>query len=207
MVDSILAKLELSPDTPAVDYVKAAVALQQKNEAEAKDWISAAEKNYSPQLNKLFVESLYEVGWLEKPSGQGRASLPLMTAAERSEKTKAFARSKFEQSQQAFRQRDFATALKLIDEADKADPNQPATLEFARRNSDAAGTIRRKPKLHLRRQPNWTRNSAMRNTISRKFRLRKKTTQRRKTVSRRCINESRAAIKIRRPSSSNSKST
>src|SRR6266850_865875 len=130
MVDSILAKLELSPDTPAVDYVKAAVALQQKNEAEAKDWISAAQKNYSPQLNKLFVESLYEIGWMEKPEGQRRASLPLMTAAERTEKTKAIARSKFEQSQQAFRQRDFATALKLVDEADKADPNQPATLNL-----------------------------------------------------------------------------
>lgn len=130
MVDSILAKLELSPDTPAVDYVKAAVALQQKNETEAKDWITAAEKNYSPQLNKLFVESLYEIGWMEKPSGQRRASLPLMTAAERTEKTKAFARSKFEQSQQAFRQRDFATALKLVDEADKVDPNQPATLNL-----------------------------------------------------------------------------
>jgi tetratricopeptide (TPR) repeat protein len=130
MVDSILAKLELSPDTPAVDYVKAAVALQQKNQTEAKDWISAAEKNYSPQLNKLFVESLYEMGWMEKPQGQRRASLPLMTAAERTEKTKAFARSKFEQSQQAFRQRDFATALKLVDEADKTDPNQPATLNL-----------------------------------------------------------------------------
>ena len=130
MVDSILAKLELSPDTPAVDYVKAAVALQQKNETEAKDWISAADKNYSPQLNKLFVESLYEIGWMEKPSGQRRASLPLMTAAERTEKTKAFARSKFEQSQQAFRQRDFATALKLADEADKIEPNQPATLNL-----------------------------------------------------------------------------
>ena len=130
MVDSILAKLELSPDTPAVDYVKAAVALQQKNEAEAKDWISAAEKNYSPQLNKLFVESLYEIGWMEKPSGQRRASLPLMTAAERTEKTKAFARSKFEQSQQAFRQRDFASALKLVDEADKINANQPATLNL-----------------------------------------------------------------------------
>ncbi|MGE5214041.1 MAG: tetratricopeptide repeat protein [Nitrospirota bacterium] len=130
MVDSILAKLELSPDTPAVDYVKAAVALQQKNESEAKDWISAATKNYSPQLNKLFVESLYEIGWMQKPEGQRRASLPLMTAAERTEKTKAFARSKFEQSQQAFRQRDFATALKLVDEADKADPNQPTTLNL-----------------------------------------------------------------------------
>src|SRR6266496_1458405 len=101
MVDSIQAKLELSPETPAVNYVKAAVALQQKNQKEAKDWISAAEKNFSPQLNKLFAESLYEVGWLQKPAGEGRPSLPLMTAAERSEKTKAFARSKFEQSQPA----------------------------------------------------------------------------------------------------------
>jgi tetratricopeptide (TPR) repeat protein len=130
MVDSMLAKLELSPDTPAVDYVKAAVALQQKNQSEAKDWISAAEKNYSPQLNKLFAESLYEVGWLEKPAGEGRPSLPLTTATERSEKTKAAARSKFEQSQQALRQGDFAAALKLIDEADQADPNKPATLNL-----------------------------------------------------------------------------
>ena len=130
MVDSILAKLELSPDTPAVDYVKAAVALQQKNQNEAKDWIKAAEKNFSPQLNKLFAESLYEVGWLEKPAGTARPSLPLMTAAERTEKTKAAARSKFEQSQQALRQRDFATALKFVDQADQADPNQPSTLNL-----------------------------------------------------------------------------
>src|SRR5213078_140742 len=125
MVDSILAKLELSPDTPAVDYVKAAVAFQHKNEKEAKDWVAVAEKNFSPQLNKLFAESLFEVGWLEKPTGQARASLPIMTAAERLEKAKAVARSKFEQAQQALRQRDFATARKLVDEADQAEPNQP----------------------------------------------------------------------------------
>jgi len=130
MVDSILAKLELSRDTPAVDYVKAAVALQQKNQKEAKDWMSAAEKNFSPQLNKLFAESLYEVGWLDRPAGEARASLPLTTAVERAEKGKALARSKFEQAQQALRQRDFATARKLVDEADQAQPNQPATLNL-----------------------------------------------------------------------------
>src|SRR5881396_2760109 len=130
MVDSIQAKLELSPDTPAVDYVKAAVALKQKNQKEAKDWIGIAEKNFPPQLNKLFAESLYEVGWLEKPVGEARPSLPLMTAAERSEKTKATARAKFEQAQQALRQRDLAAALKLIDEADQADPNQASTINL-----------------------------------------------------------------------------
>src|SRR5256885_2942235 len=130
MVDSIQAKLELSPDTPAVDYVKAAVALKQKNQKEAKDWMGAAEKSFSLQLNKLLAESLYEVGWLEKPAGEARPSLPLMTAAERAEKTKAMARSKFEQAQQALRQRDFGTALKLIDEADQAEPNQAATINL-----------------------------------------------------------------------------
>src|SRR5262245_23273016 len=130
MVDSIQAKLELSPDTPAVDYVKAAVALKQKNQKEAKDWISVAEKNSSPQLSKHFAESRYEVGWLEKPVGEARPSLPLMTAAERSEKTKATARAKFEQAQQALRQRDLAAALKLVDEADQADPNQAATINL-----------------------------------------------------------------------------
>jgi Flp pilus assembly protein TadD len=130
MVDSILAKLELSRDTPAVDYVKAAVALQHKNQKEAKDWMTVAEKNFSPQLNKLFAESLYEVGWLERPTGEARASLPLTTAAERAEKGKALARSKFEQAQQALRKRDFVTARKLVDEADQAQPNQPASLNL-----------------------------------------------------------------------------
>src|SRR6184192_1767680 len=159
MVDSILAKLELSPDTPAVDYVKAAVALQQKNQKEANDWISAAQKNFTPQLNKLFAESLYEIGWLEKPAGEARPSLPLMTAAERSEKTKAIARSKFEQSQQAFRQRDFAAALKLIDEADKADPNQASTINL-RGEILAQQEQFDRPKRHLRRQRSWIRNFA-----------------------------------------------
>jgi Tfp pilus assembly protein PilF len=53
-----------------------------------------------------------------------------MTAAERSEKTKALAHSKFEQAQQALRQRDFGTAAKLVDEADQTDPNQPTTLNL-----------------------------------------------------------------------------
>jgi TPR repeat protein len=38
--------------------------------------------------------------------------------------------SKFEQAQQALRQRDFAAALKLVDEADQADPNQAATINL-----------------------------------------------------------------------------
>src|SRR6266446_4118768 len=130
MVDSILAKFELSPDTPAVHYANAAIALERKKNKEARDLIVVAEKNFSPQLNKVFAESLYEVGWLEKPAGQTRPSLPLATAAERVAKTKALALSSFEQAQQAAQQRDFATARKFIDEADAADPNQAPILNL-----------------------------------------------------------------------------
>jgi Flp pilus assembly protein TadD len=130
MVDSILAKFELSPDTPAVHYSNAAVALQHKNEKEARDLLAAAEKKFSPQLNKLFAESFYEVGWLQKPAGQTRAALELTSAADRQAKTKALATEKFEQAEQAFQQRDLTAARRLIDEADAADPNQPATINL-----------------------------------------------------------------------------
>src|ERR1700720_4734554 len=124
MVDSILAKFELSPDTPAVHYSNAAIALQRKDTKEAKNWMAQAEKNFSPQLNKLFAKSLYEVGWLEEEAGEARAALELTTPAERAAKNKAFARSRFEQAQQAFQQRDLVTARKFIDEADGAEANQ-----------------------------------------------------------------------------------
>src|SRR6202521_124895 len=130
MVDSMLAKFELSPDTPAVHYSNAAVALQHKNEKEAKDWLTKAEKNFSPQLNKLFAESLYEVGWLQKPAGQTRAAIELTSAADRAAKAKALATEKYEQAEQAFQQRDLTAARRLVDEADAANPNQAATINL-----------------------------------------------------------------------------
>ena len=83
MVDSILAKFELSPDTPAVHYANAAISLQGQNIPDAKNWMSAAEKNFSPQLNKLFAESLYEIGWLQKQPGQQRPAVQLLSPEER----------------------------------------------------------------------------------------------------------------------------
>jgi tetratricopeptide (TPR) repeat protein len=130
MVDSMLAKFELSPETPAAYYANAAVSLQHKNEKEAKDWLAKAEKSFSPQLNKLFAESLYEVGWMQKPAGQTRVALELTTAADRQAKAKAIATEKLDQAEQAFQQRDLTAARKLVDEADAANPNQAATINL-----------------------------------------------------------------------------
>ena len=130
MVSAMMAKFELNPDTPAVQYANAAIALHKKNEKDAKDALAAAEKNFSPQLNKLFAESLYEVGWLEKPAGQTRAALELNSQAERAAQTKAFAKAKFDEAELALQQRDLTAAKKLVDEADAADPNQAAVINL-----------------------------------------------------------------------------
>jgi tetratricopeptide (TPR) repeat protein len=130
MVDSILAKFELSPETPAAYYANAAVSLQHKNEKEAKDWLTKAEKSFSPQLNKLFAESLYEVGWMQKPAGQNRVALELTTAADRQAKAKALATEKYDAAEQAFQQHDLTAARKLVEEAEAAYPNQAATMNL-----------------------------------------------------------------------------
>ena len=130
MVDSILAKFELSPDTPAVHYANAAISLQGQNIPDAKKWMTAAEKNFSPQLNKLFAESLYEIGWLQKQPGQQRPAVQLLSPEERASKTKAVAKTQFEQALQAYEQRDFDSAARLAEQADTAEPNQPQILNL-----------------------------------------------------------------------------
>ncbi len=130
MVEATINKFELSPDTPAVHYANAAVALNKKDDKAAKDALATAEKTFSPQLNKLFAESLYEVGWLEKPAGQTRAALELNSAVEKAAKTKVFAKEKFDEAEQALQQHDLTAARRLIDEADTSDPNQAPVLNL-----------------------------------------------------------------------------
>ena len=72
MVDAFLSQFKVSPETPAFYYANAAVSLQHGNLKEANDWLVKAEKNFSPQRNKLFIESLYELGWKKRPVTQTR---------------------------------------------------------------------------------------------------------------------------------------
>ncbi|MBV9008572.1 MAG: tetratricopeptide repeat protein, partial [Verrucomicrobia bacterium] len=130
MVASMLAKLQRSPDTPAAHYANAAIALQHKKTDEARNWMQAAEKNFSPQLNKLFAESLFEVGWIQQQPGQQRTALQLVTPEEHETGSKATAQSQLEQAQQAYEQRDFDKAATLAQQADTAQPNQPAILNL-----------------------------------------------------------------------------
>src|SRR5436305_15249621 len=123
MVDSILAKFELTPDTPAVTYSNAALAFQHKNEKEAKDLIAAAEKKFSPALNKLFAESLYEVGWLQKPAGQTRPEPEVTTAVDRAVTAEAHAAEKSEAAEQPVQHREYRDATGWIDKSEREDGN------------------------------------------------------------------------------------
>src|SRR5204862_715482 len=130
MVDSILTRFELSPDTPAVHYANAAVSLQGQNIPDAKKWMATAEKNFSPQLNKLFAESLYEIGWLQKQPGQQRPAGQLLSPEERTSKAKALAKAQFEQALQAYEQRDLGSASTLAAETEHTAPKQPQILNL-----------------------------------------------------------------------------
>ncbi len=115
-----LEKLKSSPDSPALYYAQAALALRRKDVQEAKEWMATAAKEYSPQLNRLFTESFYEVGWLPKPKDATPVALEVSSQEDRV----ARAQSDLARAERAFRQRDFENAWKLLDQVDAIAPNQ-----------------------------------------------------------------------------------
>ena len=128
--DWILNKFEGSKDSPALYYANAATAYQHGNEKEAKEWMAAANKQFSEPLNKLYAESFYEVGWMKKPAGEARAALEITSTTERAARLKAEAKVNLEKAERAFQQRDFEGALKSLDLAETAAPNDAAMLNL-----------------------------------------------------------------------------
>ncbi len=122
----ILDRLKASSASPAYYYAKAAFAFQEKDETGARIDLHAAEKAYSPRLNKLFTESFYEVGWVAKPDDAKPVALEVTSEAERLRKAEA----DFGKATSAFRQQDFDGALHLLDEVDGAAPNQAVSYNL-----------------------------------------------------------------------------
>ena len=127
MVDWILNQFELAKGSPALYYSNAAIALQHGNQKEATEWMSAAKKHFAAPLNELFAESFYEIGWMQRPAGKPRAALEITSAAERAERLKTEAKVNFEKAGRAFEQRDIDAALKFLDLAEAAAPNDAAS--------------------------------------------------------------------------------
>jgi tetratricopeptide (TPR) repeat protein len=132
MVDWILSKFELSKDSPVLYYSNAGIAFQHGNQKEAEKWIDAADTHFPAPLNKLYAESLYEVGWLQRPPGESHPTIETTSAAERAAQLKAGAQVNFEKAERAFRQRDFDSALKLLDGAEAVVPDDAVTNSRAK---------------------------------------------------------------------------
>ena len=123
--DWILNKFEEAKDSPAQYFAKAAIAYQHGNAKEANELVAAADKRFSPSLNKLYAESFYEVGWVQKPAGEGRPALQITSKTERAEPLKADAQANFEKAERAFQQRNFLEALSFLNLAEAGLPNDP----------------------------------------------------------------------------------
>jgi Flp pilus assembly protein TadD len=126
MVDWLLEKFELWKDSPALYYSSAAIAFDHDNQKEGKEWLAAAGKRFSPEQNKLYTESLYEVGFMEKPAGEPRPAIG-NGSRERAERLRAEAKANFEKAERAFQNHDFDGALHLLDLAGESAPDDAAS--------------------------------------------------------------------------------
>ncbi len=130
MVDWIVHMLEGEKDSPALYYSNAAIAFQHNNQKEAKEWMDAADKHYPAALNKLFAESFYEIGWVQRPPGETRAAIEINSTAEHAAQMKSDAQANFERAERAFQQRDFPAALTFLDLADEGAPERAESLNL-----------------------------------------------------------------------------
>jgi Flp pilus assembly protein TadD len=124
--DAIAARLKTSSISPAYYYAQAALALRQKDETGAKVNFRAAEKAYSDRLNRLFLESFYEIGWLTKPEQGLPATLEVISEAARV----TSAQTDFENAERAFRRGELDRALELLRTVDATAPNQTVSYNL-----------------------------------------------------------------------------
>ena len=60
-------------DSPALYYAQSAWEFKHGNADRGNDWITSAQKIYSPALNLVFADSLYDIGWLKRSGEEDTA--------------------------------------------------------------------------------------------------------------------------------------
>ncbi len=126
-IGTILSKLKGWDDSPAFAYAEAAIAFHRHKQDQGRDWMAAAEKDYSAQQNKLYLESFYEVGWLRRPARESPPVADFGSPTERAARKDSEAEASFEQAKRAFETRDYDRALQFLDHAGESAPDQAAS--------------------------------------------------------------------------------
>jgi len=112
--------------SPLRYYARAALAFREKDETGARVNLRAADKSGSEQSHALFLESFYEVGWMEKTDDARPVTLEAESKAERL----ASAKNDFGKAQRAFRDGNDERALQLLEKVEAAAPNQAVTYNL-----------------------------------------------------------------------------
>ncbi|MEO7165955.1 MAG: tetratricopeptide repeat protein [Spartobacteria bacterium] len=124
--EAMLEKFKATTESPALYYGKAALALRREDKTEARVELRAAEKSFPADVNKLFAESFYEIGWLTKPDGATPVALEVSSQADRF----AQAQADFGKAERAFRQRDYEGAMQLLEQVETVAPNQAVSANL-----------------------------------------------------------------------------
>ena len=61
--NSMLSEFDFTGDTPALYYARAAAEFKNGNSPKGHEWIDAAHKIYDKDLNSIFADPFYEIGW------------------------------------------------------------------------------------------------------------------------------------------------
>jgi tetratricopeptide (TPR) repeat protein len=119
-------RFELSVGNPLRYYARAAFAFREKDETSARVNLRAAEKSSSRESHELFLESFYEVGWMEKSDDARPVALKMESQADRI----ASAKIDFKKAERALRDGDYDRGLELLAKVDEATPNQAAVYNL-----------------------------------------------------------------------------
>ena len=123
----VTKQLEAMSDTsPAVYYLRAALARQHYRSGEAAKWIAAAEARFPVPLRKLYEESFYEIGWEQKAIGAPRQDFEIV-AADRTTKPSADIQADLALAEKAFLEHNTDLALALLDRVDHSSPSLAAS--------------------------------------------------------------------------------
>ena len=96
--------------------------------------MTTAAKEFSPQLNKLFAESFYEVGWLPRPEGAAPGRSKYLISRRR-----GACAGRSGTGGAGLSSADLEGAWQLLDQVDVAAPNQAVPLTCAARYCSTQG--------------------------------------------------------------------
>src|SRR5438094_10448694 len=85
----MMEQFQFTGDTPALYYAQAAWEFKHNNPNKATAWIASAKKIYSPALNSLFGDAVYDLGWLQSPAMAGSPAPATEAAAVMSAQTES----------------------------------------------------------------------------------------------------------------------